>query len=253
MTVFTKPSNPAASDSRWADAWLDGLAFIVGLGMAWYFQWETRDLVWSLWLSSLVIGYVMIVWSIFGTGIYLAWKAAREPMQSHAESKGKVAVVGAILFGGGLFMLAFFTIHFGGFHYVHSVFLNSFFPVNPGSAHATPNLALYREVFARYWWFLPAAAIAERAAFRFPPNEPAAAAPDVAVTAEAIATRKALRGKPGLQGGMMMAPYRNVIRLHLLIFFFAAAHFAKLDNFLVYAVVYAVYFFPWRLVKRDKV
>ena len=51
----------------------------------------------------------------------------------------------------------------------------------------------------------------------------------------------------------MMAPYRNVVRLHLLIFFFAAAHFAKLDNFLVYAVVYAVYFFPWRLIKRDKV
>jgi hypothetical protein len=44
-----------------------------------------------------------------------------------------------------------------------------------------------------------------------------------------------------------------VVRLHLLIFFFAAAHFLKLESFLVYAVVYAVYFFPWRLVKRDKV
>ena len=48
----------------------------------------------------------------------------------------------------------------------------------------------------------------------------------------------------------MMAPYKNVIRMHLLIFFFAAAHFARLDNFLVYAVVYAAYFFPWRLLKR---
>jgi hypothetical protein len=39
-----------------------------------------------------------------------------------------------------------------------------------------------------------------------------------------------------------------VVRLHLLIFFFAAVHFAQLESFAVYAIVYAVYFFPWRLV-----
>ena len=48
----------------------------------------------------------------------------------------------------------------------------------------------------------------------------------------------------------MLAPYRNVVRMHMLIFFFAFAHFAGLDSFVVYAVVYAVYFFPWRLVRR---
>jgi hypothetical protein len=47
-------------------------------------------------------------------------------------------------------------------------------------------------------------------------------------------------------------PYKNVVRMHLLIFFFAFAHFARLENFFVYAVVYAVYFFPWRLVKKAK-
>ena len=43
----------------------------------------------------------------------------------------------------------------------------------------------------------------------------------------------------------MSRPYVNVIRMHLLIFFFAFCHALKLDNFLVYAVVYSVYFFPW--------
>jgi hypothetical protein len=80
---------------------------------------------------------------------------------------------------------------------------------------------------------------------------PPAAKPDTAVTPEAIAARKAAIGKPGLGGDGMMAPYRNVVRLHLLIFFFAAASFAQLDNFIVYAVVSAVYFFPWRLLKRQ--
>src|SRR3954465_7876525 len=94
--------------SRWADAWPDALAFVAGLGMAWYFQWETRDLVWSLWLSSLVVGYAMIVWSIFGTGFAIAWKAAQEPAVLRQAPKGKVALVGAAMLGGGLFMLAFF-------------------------------------------------------------------------------------------------------------------------------------------------
>jgi hypothetical protein len=238
---------PSPTKDRWADAWPDALAFLIGLGLAWYFQWETRDLVWSLWLSSLVIGYAMIVWNIFGKGAFLASKAWQDRSMLAGTPKGPIAAGGAVMLAGGLFLLAFFTAHFGGFHFVHSAFLNSFFPINPGE-RSFPGLALYLEVFQRYWWFLPAAAIAERAAFRWKPEEPAAAS-DVAVTPEAIATRQARNLKAGIGGGMM-APYKNVIRLHLLIFFFAAAHIARLDNFLVYAVVYAVYFFPWRLVKK---
>jgi hypothetical protein len=40
------------------------------------------------------------------------------------------------------------------------------------------------------------------------------------------------------------------MRMHLLLFFFFFAHFAGLENFAVYAAVYAVYFFPWRLARR---
>jgi hypothetical protein len=40
--------------------------------------------------------------------------------------------------------------------------------------------------------------------------------------------------------------------MHVLIFFFFFAHFAKLENFAVYAVVYAAYFFPWRLLRRPE-
>lgn len=240
----------AQTDGRWAGAWPDALAFAGGLGLAWYFQWETRDLVWSLWLSSLVIGYAMIVWSLFGPAVFIGSKAWEERATIRVGAGTPVALAGGAMLVLGLFMLAFFTVHFGGFHFVHSVFLNSFFPVEPGVAKSFPGPALYWEVFQRYWWFLPAAAIAERAAFRFPPAEPAAPA-DTAVTAEAIAARKARNARAALSMVGMMAPYRNVIRLHLLIFFFAAAHFAKLDNFLVYAVVSAVYFFPWRLLKKD--
>jgi hypothetical protein len=31
----------------------------------------------------------------------------------------------------------------------------------------------------------------------------------------------------------------------------AFAHFARLESFAIYAIVYLVYFFPWRLLRRE--
>ena len=234
--------------SHWGDAWPDALAFAGGLALAWFGQWQTKDLVWSLWLSSLLVGYAMIVWSIFGPAFLIGRGAWRERAMFREEPKGKMVLGGSVLLLGSLFMLAFFTVHFGGFHFVHSVFLNSFFPMQPGKS-TWPGLALYLAVLRAYWPFVLVAAVAERQAFRLP-GTPPETPPDTSVKAADV-NRRLAQSREGFTG--MMAPYRNVVRLHLLIFFFAFAHFAKLENFLVYAVVYAVYFFPWRLVKRDKV
>ena len=106
-------------------------------------------------------------------------------------------------------------------------------------------MATYVEVARRYWWFLPAAFLAERGAFLTESPSPER---DRSVTAAAIAARKLDNANRFSVG--MMAPYRNVVRMHMLIFFFAFAHAAGLESFPVYAVVYAAYFFPWRLVRR---
>ncbi len=222
----------------WASAWPDALAFVGGLALAWFNEWQTKDLVWSLWLSSLVVGYAMIVWNIFGPTLM----RLRQLRENDAPVATKTALGGVYLIGG-LFMMAFFTVHFGGFHFVHSVFLNAFFPMTDGETRGFPGPTVYFRVVREYWPFVIVAAVAERQAFRWP--EPAAQVPDTAVSVVAIEQRKARSGA----GDQMIGPYKNVIRLHLLIFFFAFASFAKLESFLVYAVVYAVYFFPWRLVK----
>lgn len=238
---------PFASVSKWRDTWPDVLAFGAGLALAWRFRWETTDLVWSLWLSSLLVGYAMIVWTIFGPAVYVATKAwtGRELLKD--APAGAMAAGGALYLVGGLFMLAFFTVHFGMFHFVHSIFLNLFFPVAPVKGALEP--AAYLGVMRQYWYFVPLAALAERQAFRFKPAAPAAP-PDTSVKAADIAARKARNARRGFGDGMM-APYKNVVRMHLLIFFFAFAHFAKFESFLVYAVVYAVYFFPWRVLRQE--
>jgi hypothetical protein len=235
----------STSGSRWSSPWIDAAAFAVGLALAWFGAWETRDLVWSLWLSSLLVGYAMIVWQLFGPGVRLAAGAWRHRGALEGAPSGSAIGVGALVFVGALFLLAFFTVHFGGFHFVHSVFLNAFFPLEPGRS-GVPDLAFYGRVLAAYWPFVIPAALAERQAFFEPATGTIAA--DTAVTPEAIAARKRRRSAEGGMTGMM-APYRNVIRLHLLIFFFAFASFVHLEHFAVYAVVYAVYFFPWRLLR----
>ena len=235
-------------DADWSSAWPDAVAFAVGLAAAWLGGWSARDLVWSLWLASLVVGYATIVWTVLrpalfiGRGIWIDRGHVRLALAQHGS--GPAIAVGSIVVVMGLFFLAFFTVHFGGFHYVHSQFLGMFFPLDGAAPRGMVGTDTYAEVLRRYWTFLPAAFLAERAAFV--PREPGA--PDVSVTAAAIAARKARTGQ--FEG--MMAPYRNVVRMHLLIFFFAFASIAGIDHFAVFAVVYAVYFFPWRLMQRRR-
>jgi hypothetical protein len=218
----------------WVEAWPDALAFALGLGLAWWEGWHTTDLVWSLWLSSLCVGYAIIVVTIFRPVFQIMAASTQGPAAG-------AAAVDVLVLGGGLFTLAFFTVHFGLFHLVHSMILNAFFPI--GKMRGFPGLAIYAEIFRRYWPFAIIAAVAERAAFRAPPKTP----PDTAVTPEAIARRRAQAADSGLA-----APYKNIMRMHFLIFFFAFAHFAHLENFAVYAVVYFTYFFPWRLLQRER-
>lgn len=241
---------PTTTTEDWRSAWPDALAFAAGLAMAWRAKWTAGDLVWSLWLASLVVGYATILWTILRPGIAIvrgAWRdralVGQMSVQAGALSAAAALLILVVV---GLFLLAFFTVHFGMFHYVHSQFLATFFPIDTGAGveRSMAGLSTYLEVARRYWWFLPSAFLAERAAFLSASQAPAARMG----AAEPTLVRKAAQA--GALGNGMTAPYRNVVRMHLLIFFFAFAHFARLDNFAVYVVVYAVYFFPWRLVRR---
>jgi len=214
----------------WRTIWLDILAFALWLSLAGALQWRTTDLVWSLWLSSLLVGYAMIVWSIFGPILRVVAAG-----MGHGAPVVQEVALSAVVLTGGLFMLMFFTVHFGGFHYGHSMFLNAFFPVTPGLDF--PSKAAYFAIFRRYWLFVLLAALSERKGFRSWSG------------ADSKSQGTAFKGA-GTLG--MAEPYKNVIRMHLLIFFFFFAKIVHLENAWVYIVVYAVYFFPWRILRKPK-
>jgi len=189
------------------DVVLDGLAFAVTVVLAAWLRWEAGDLIWGLWVSSLCVGYAYIVATIVMAVV-------------QAEGVGRVVMGGA-----GLFMLAFFTVHFGMFHYVHSVFLNGFFPLVP-KGQGFPKLPTVLATALRQYW------------------------PIVAATFVSRWTDFPFRKKVSLSGqDTMMKPYANVIRMHLLIFVFAGLHAAGLSSFAIYPVLIA-YFFPWGALLR---
>ena len=221
----------------WTSSWPDAVAFAIGLAVAWWTRWSAGDLVWSLWLSSFVVGYATIIWMIVqpaGEFCRVAW---RDRALFNGNPRALIAFVTLLIIGVSFF-LGFFTIHFGGFHYIHSQILIYFFPIDTGHGRSTDaNMATYVEIARRYWPFLPSAFLAHRAAFMRKP---------FSIDARALPGEMNSRSL----GKLFSEPYRNVMRMHMLLFFFFFAHFAKLENFAVYAVIYAVYFFPWRLLRR---
>jgi hypothetical protein len=48
-------------------------------------------------------------------------------------------------------------------------------------------------------------------------------------------------------------PYMQVMRMHVVIIAFGAVHAARRESFAVFAVIYALYFFPWRSLRRQRI
>lgn len=240
----------------------DALAFGLGIALAWYTGWQTTDLVWSLWLSSLLIGFRTIMMTILG-GASLAWRVD----QSSSGATSRPVVLGIGLFMSA-FLLIFFSFHFCGFHAGHASFLSSFFPVPAvesvdfHGAFMNPvgllSIALTK-LLPVYGLFMIPMWIAERQGLintfklddlksrlergRFPDNSDK---PSEVTSPETVHA-----GKRSL-GQLFVAPYRNVVRMHLLILVFAALQALELESWVPFLMVYSVYFFPWRVLRLRK-
>jgi len=214
----------------WFQVFLGLFSFAVTLLLAAAQRWQVVDLVWSLWISSLTLGFAYLF-----TGI--AAKAIRGGMGEGILVKGKTirgldAPAGlrwGLSIGGALFMVAFFTVHFGMFHFVHSVFLNLFFPL-VGEQGSFPNmLEIVRVCVLNYWPVVLLSALSQL--------------PNFLRVAESELDR------------LMTIPYLNVVKMHISIFVFAGLNILQVDSAaMVYLLV--LYFFPWsvigNLVKRPQ-
>ncbi|MDX1679208.1 MAG: DUF6498-containing protein [Akkermansiaceae bacterium] len=223
----TPAENPEQATARRADAgkeWVrDLIAFVGTVAAVMFFDWKARDVIWGLWICSLTFGYTTIVVTIFAPAVRAGGGA------------------GAAMAFGGLFMLAFFTVHFGMFHIIHGQFLNSFFPLVEGSDGFVSPWIMIGAALADYWPLVLATFISRFSDLPLKEDKE-------------NADLKSMFKGAGKGGGDMMKPYANVIRMHLLIFVFAGLHGADMADLAIYPVL-LFYFFPWGVIfgRRSKV
>jgi hypothetical protein len=259
---------------------IDLFLFAATVYVAWWNQWQVADLAWGLWISSLTLGYLFMLVSIVGTLIHgpanLFKSKPSEPDGKPPKHPiaGVIAPVIFILFLTGfsvvslfilpylllivfcrlspilrqrpgwgfipnippviadvlialpimVFLLVFFTVHFGGFHMVHGMFLNQFFPLLKDvslSSSIKGDISLFKtlilKALSQYWFFVLASGLSS--------------------------WRNLVKAFKINDGSMMMRPYLNVIRMHVMIFVFAGMHALKIQGAALY-IMLALYFFP---------
>lgn len=188
-------------------------ALAVTCFFAWRGDWTAADILWSLWISSLVLGYLTILFGVRnmarmdvrdpqtflrGLGRQMAEQAIRRPASVETSAgAGDVASAGqplpvALRLGMPLFLIAFFSVHFIGFHYGHSIFLNDLFSLIDEKVHRAGNAGwltvLIPVCLVNYWPVVLASALTQRHHFL-----------------------AALRGNAV---SLFTAPYGTVIKLH---------------------------------------
>jgi hypothetical protein len=189
---------------------MEWAAFLLTVFCAVVFRWEAKDIIWGLWISSLCVGYALIVRVILG-GVM---------------ARPRELPFAAALFGAG-FLLMFFTFHFGMFHFVHSVFLNLFFPLTP-MKNGFPNIFLFAGMALKAYWPIVLANLL----VKWPDFQ---------------------QVKFDLKGGqdIMMKPYATVVKIHILIFVFAGMSALHIDRFAMYPILF-LFFFPMEMFQAKK-
>ena len=244
--------SPSTAPRSWISALPDLLAFVVGLAVVWVRGWSTTDLIWSLWLSSLVVGYALIVWAVLQPALELLglgwrYRAMVEASPAWRDPAQRTLFL-AIALVGAAFYLAFFTLHFGGFHFIQSHFLLGSYPL--GFEFHDMNRATLTEVVRRYWPALPSAFLARRYAFgrrMFSMKRRAVDRGGAAGTEQSGARDR----WDDMAESRVTGPYLQVMRMHVVIIAFGALHAARRESFAAFAAIYALYFFPWRLLRRS--
>jgi len=206
----------------WFQVFLGLFSFLIMLLTAVAQEWTATDMVWSLWISSLVLGYSFIITAIlamfFGGNEQGLIGAITSRVGESFPHGAK-----ALQVGGAVFMLAFFSFHFLFFHFVHSIFLNQFFPLVRTDVFDGMGTGYFLNLIAtcirRFWPFVLTSALSQLG--------------------------KYVRAFQQMDTSLLSMPYKNVVRMHLSIFVFAFLHITGVPSIALYFVMF-VYFFPMR-------
>jgi len=202
---------------RGPDTVLDIGVLLGTLALAYFSGWRAKDLVWSLWLSSLAVGFLSVLIS-----------GGRRVIRPDATMVERAfSVIGAL----GAIMV--FSVHFGLFHYVYASILDLLMPLmdHPGRVYIG-KLTWKGGTSFSFWETLGIAIV------QYWP----------VVLLNVMRDRQSVLSS-SVMTGKEMGPYLVILKLHFLVMGLGACYGLGLDSFPVYAAVYAILFSPAKLWK----
>lgn len=260
----------------WKELVSDLIAFVWIVIMAIVQDWKASDIVWAAWLASLLTGllfflaitvkmtldkargismkeekgsspgclgtgvlfFMIVLFLIAGpgfiryvlvfliildiAGITLNKLAARPDSRLNS---GRPVIKALAYAPAALFMFFFFLGHFGGFHAGHALFLGLLVPLEPDIPGTLDSLADARELFisffrvmiSQYWPYLLSVIVMNFNAYK-----------------------TAVMSKDS--GNNMILPYKNVVRIHILIFILAPLSMLGAGKIVLLTVLFFFYF-----------
>lgn len=198
-------------------------AFGGTLALAYFSGWRAKDLIWSLWLSSLVVGFL----SVLVSG---GRRIIRPDATMVERAFSIIGALGAILT---------FSVHFGLFHYVYASILDLLMPLmdHPGRVYVGKLTWMGGTSFS-FWETLGIAIV------QYWP----------VVLLNVMRDRQSVLAS-SVMTGKETAPYLIILKLHFLVMGLGACYGLGLDSFPVYAAVYTLLFSPaklWRMIFKRK-
>jgi hypothetical protein len=206
----------------WLQLIISLFSFVVIFILARVENWTAGNMVWSLWITSLITGYGYLIAGIISNSFGNAILSEENLVNRLFQGSVHAGIKYGLLIFGLLFQLGFFTVHFGLFHFVYSIFLSQFFPIMDRSFERFPDFLFFVSTsFEAYW-------------------------PVILFTLVA-SIRKFQRILSQNEVNFTKRAYVNVIKIHLSIFLFAGLSATGINEWM-FLLIFIIYFFPFSAV-----
>jgi hypothetical protein len=203
----------------WLQLLISFISFTFIFAIAQIQKWDVSDMVWSLWITSLTLGYCYLIAGITSKAIHTRSQSVDGILSVLENTSIHSSLSFIVIFVGALFQFLFFSIHFGLFHFAHSIFLNEFFPLVPNSDEKFSNFFNFISISLQHYW-------------------------PVIFFSLLSSLRRFQRVTLRIDERFMIRPYINVVKIHLSIFAFAGLSATGIMDW-VLPVIFIVYFFPF--------
>lgn len=223
--------------------------FSFSLAAAYFIGWNNTDLIWSLWITSLVVGYVTIFRTTVAPLSFLV-KLIRSPEDKKefrelpTTTKLKMAIFVLFFIPISLFFIVFLSFHFCIFHILIAYWLQMIMPhpeitdiltgANGGGFYIS--VQIIKTLLSSYWII-----VLQKLIFDYRTNWKSG-------SNKVSPVQQNLFSFEGLT-----RPYVQVMRILALMLLLFWLHDTGINQFLIYVLIFSLFFFPIPTFGKHKV